>query len=756
MSDDFCPRQIIFTIPGQPSVQVTATEHDGAIDFTVEVVGGGTVGDLRGLFFNFNDAKMAGLSIQGDSAVTDQQIAMNNVIDLGNGDNLKGLVKDKFDIGVEFGKEGIGHGDDVQSSSFTLSSTSGNLTLDDIAGMQFGARVTSTGVTGGSRAGSEKIVTTAPHAPDAHDDSYAIFEDNGHDASSPTHTPTDFVMNVLSNDTDGDGDALTITEIHQQPDHGSFAISADGQSLIYTPEQDYSGTVSVEYCISDGHGGEDHATATIDIAAVADTPELSWTVAQGDTINQTIVTVTATQTDADGSEFIDSIAASGLPDGVTLTPMSVDPSSQPGQLTQSFLLTTPENTSEHFDLTFTATSQETSNGDTETGTTAVPINIDFASNTEAATFHATDQSIWDSGDSFQFTDDRFLGFDTGTFNENTGGDLYAEVDGHMRAGFQSTLEFNGGEIDATSNYDLTVDSTYNHTTDTLYLDTSAALSGSNFTTAGPEGSYTLAFVYDLLLHGSAGVDVSFGELGDLSKSIDFGTLSTSGSFNLLSLDSDSLGGSITLPSPLDSLSVDFAWPTVETSGSTSSSGASNNFLQLNLDVDQVISDIAFDGVDPFDPPSISAGPFFADPDLLNITASAGMNFLQDFLMTLGKVGGTLLFEDGSSQAFTFGDNLTIANASAIDAAGNHDGHVDFTFEVAPDATLENDTSLGFNVGGSISALSVELGYDIEIASDSTTLGPLYTAGVQVPVGSVSIYDNSFELHYASGDYLFHA
>ena len=207
---------------------------------------------------------------------------------------------------------------------------------------------------------------------------------------------------------------------------------------------------------------------------------------------------------------------------------------------------------------------------------------------------------------------------------------------------------------------------------------------------------------------------------------------------------------------LNALSVDFAWPTVETSGTTSSSGASNNFLQLNLDLDQLISDIAFDGVDPFDPPSVSVGPFYADPDLLNIVASVGANFLQDFALSLGKVEGTLLFEDGSSQAFTFGDNLTIANASAIDAAGNNDGHVDFTFEVTPDATLNNDTSLGFNVGGSISALSVELGYDFKIYSDSTTLGPVFTAAVQIPVGSVSVYDHSFDLHFGSGDYVFAA
>jgi hypothetical protein len=116
-------------------------------------------------------------------------------------------------------------------------------------------------------------------------------------------------------------------------------------------------------------------------------------------------------------------------------------------------------------------------------------------------------------------------------------------------------------------------------------------------------------------------------------------------------------------------------------------------------------------------------------------------------MSLGDVAGILTFEDGSSSAFTFGDSLFFGNASAIDAAGNGDGHIDFTFQVAPDATLNNDTDLGFNVGASVSILSVELGYDIEIASDSTTLGPVATWGASVPVASIGVYDSTFALNY---------
>ena len=39
LSDEFCPRQISFTIPGKAGVLVTATEDDGKINFVVDVLG---------------------------------------------------------------------------------------------------------------------------------------------------------------------------------------------------------------------------------------------------------------------------------------------------------------------------------------------------------------------------------------------------------------------------------------------------------------------------------------------------------------------------------------------------------------------------------------------------------------------------------------------------------------------------------------------------------------------------------------------
>lgn len=477
-----------------------------------------------------------------------------------------------------------------------------------------------------------------------------------------------------------------------------------------------------------------------------------------------IITVTATQADADSSEFLDHLVAlvpGGMPAGATLVPGSVNPGDEPDQIVREFVLTTASDTSYDFDIVFQATSVETSNGDTETAEVVVPIDIDYASNTQQATFTATDQSIWSNGDQFTFTDDRFVGVQTGDFNESTGGGLYAGVSGHITLGFQSTLEFEGGEIDAVADYDLTVETTYNRTTDYLFLDTSALLTDGFFTTEGPEGSYTLDFLYDILLNAYAGVSIDFGELGSIDESVSLGTIDIGpGSFNILDLDSESLGGTITLPPPLDSLSVEFAWPNISTSGGwplpLDSSGASNNFLEVVLDLDQLVSQIAFGGANPFDPPALWAGPFYADFDLLDVDLSAGLNFLQEFLLEMGDVAGAILFEDGTTQAFTFGDELFFGDASVIDDNGDNDGLVEFNFLVGPQAVLTNETSLGINVGVDVSLLEVELGYDIEIASDSTTLGPLAEFGAVAPVADIPVFDETFALNFSTGDYLFYA
>ena len=66
-------------------------------------------------------------------------------------------------------------------------------------------------------------------------------------------------MRRWRNDTDPDGDTLSVTAI-TQPADGTAVLNADS-TITYTPPPGFQGTALIPYTISDGHGGTDTATA---------------------------------------------------------------------------------------------------------------------------------------------------------------------------------------------------------------------------------------------------------------------------------------------------------------------------------------------------------------------------------------------------------------------------------------------------------------------------------------------------------------
>ncbi|MET4520159.1 Ig-like domain-containing protein, partial [Bradyrhizobium sp. I1.7.5] len=77
---------------------------------------------------------------------------------------------------------------------------------------------------------------------------------------------TTATLDVLANDSDSDGDTLTIVSVTNGA-HGTATISAG--SIIYTSQADGPDTIS--YTISDGHGGV--ASSSVSIGVVAPTPD---------------------------------------------------------------------------------------------------------------------------------------------------------------------------------------------------------------------------------------------------------------------------------------------------------------------------------------------------------------------------------------------------------------------------------------------------------------------------------------------------
>lgn len=110
-------------------------------------------------------------------------------------------------------------------------------------------------------------VTSVEDAPVANGDSPTIAED-----------PADPVaIDVLANDTDGDGDVLTITDA-TTPANGTVAIDPDGFGLTYMPDANYCGADSFDYTITDGTTS-DTATVSVTVSCVNDDP-----IAQDDTL----------------------------------------------------------------------------------------------------------------------------------------------------------------------------------------------------------------------------------------------------------------------------------------------------------------------------------------------------------------------------------------------------------------------------------------------------------------------------------------
>ncbi|AFY64935.1 tandem-95 repeat protein [Geitlerinema sp. PCC 7407] len=97
-------------------------------------------------------------------------------------------------------------------------------------------------------------------APVATDDNFTIAED-----------ATSVALNVLANDSDVDGNPLTVFSF-AQPTNGQVSRDPVSQRLIYTPVSNFTGVDSFSYVISDGQGGTDTAIATITVTPVNDAP----------------------------------------------------------------------------------------------------------------------------------------------------------------------------------------------------------------------------------------------------------------------------------------------------------------------------------------------------------------------------------------------------------------------------------------------------------------------------------------------------
>ncbi len=147
-------------------------------------------------------------------------------------------------------------------------------------------------------------VTNVAEAPDARDDAASTDED------------TPVTMTVLANDSDADGDALSITAATQGT-HGGVTFTSS--ALTYTPAANYDGADSFTYTVDDGSGRTDTATVTITVVGVNDPPVA--TADSASTAEDTAVTIAAlaNDSDADGDTLAITAVTQGARGTVTFT-----------------------------------------------------------------------------------------------------------------------------------------------------------------------------------------------------------------------------------------------------------------------------------------------------------------------------------------------------------------------------------------------------------------------------------------------------
>ena len=171
-------------------------------------------------------------------------------------------------------------------------STISSITIENLDLTQ-GDEITLRGVRDGHEfARIDALTFRGNEAPVAADDAFAGDED------------TVITGDVLANDVDPDGDALTIALLTDVA-NGDLTLNADG-TFEYTPAPDFNGEDSFTYQITDPNGETSTATVSLTVTPVNDAPVTDAGAATGD--EDTVITGQLTASDIDGDALTFALA----------------------------------------------------------------------------------------------------------------------------------------------------------------------------------------------------------------------------------------------------------------------------------------------------------------------------------------------------------------------------------------------------------------------------------------------------------------
>ena len=134
--------------------------------------------------------------------------------------------------------------------------------------------------------GGTNSATVSITVSSVNDDPHAV------DDELTTARDTAGEVNVLANDTDVDGDTLSVTGSTDGA-HGTVACTGAGV-CTYTPATGYSGPDSFTYTVSDGHGGTATGTVTVTVYGIHAGPHAQPLTASNPLGTEHTVTATLT------------------------------------------------------------------------------------------------------------------------------------------------------------------------------------------------------------------------------------------------------------------------------------------------------------------------------------------------------------------------------------------------------------------------------------------------------------------------------
>ena len=117
------------------------------------------------------------------------------------------------------------------------------------------------------------------------------------DDDAMTDEDVPIYIDILANDTDPDGDPLTISSV-TSPFNG--AVDCSSGQCFYRPNPDYWGSDSFQYTIEDPSGNSDTATVYISVNPVNDPPNAADDFATTDEDTPVTIDVLANDSDVDG------------------------------------------------------------------------------------------------------------------------------------------------------------------------------------------------------------------------------------------------------------------------------------------------------------------------------------------------------------------------------------------------------------------------------------------------------------------------